>query len=48
MLYFCEDNIEQKGTYTLYCGFLGKKIQKWVFAVLDIKKSRTGPSRYFQ
>ena len=38
MLYFAEDNIELRGAYTLYCGFLGKKIKKWIFAVLDIPK----------
>lgn len=38
LLYFAEDNTEQKGVYTIYCGFLGKKIERWVFAVLDIPK----------
>ncbi len=38
MLYFAEDNVKTSGVYTLRCGFLGKKIQRWVFVVVDIPK----------
>ncbi|MFH1074786.1 MAG: NADH-quinone oxidoreductase subunit C [Candidatus Firestonebacteria bacterium] len=39
MIYFAEDNTKSKGVFTLYCGFLGKQIKKWVFAVLEIDKA---------
>ncbi|OGF50116.1 MAG: hypothetical protein A2231_08345 [Candidatus Firestonebacteria bacterium RIFOXYA2_FULL_40_8] len=38
MIYFAEDNTKSREVYTIYCGFLGKQIKKWVFAVLDVDK----------
>src|SRR3989339_767500 len=38
MIYFAEDNTKDLGVYTLYCGFLGKQVKKWIFAVLDVEK----------
>jgi len=38
MIYFAEDNRKKSDVFTLYCGFLGKQIKKWVFAVLDVPK----------